>query len=277
MNLVGLDLGKENDPSALSIFTRRDAPAPILDDLPLKPEKHGPPLPPPPFDWDAAVNFDAQREAERRFKQRSPFYVGEAAFDAESAIPELPKPQMERRYLCRTLRKWPLGTSYVIVVNEVRKLCAHQRLQVTLEGRIEPPTLVIDATGLGAPVVDMFLAAKVPARLVAISITSGDSVRQDDEHHWHWYVPKIILVSTLQVLLQSARVDWPSNLKDPKTGEDMKDAMMKELADFRMKAAKSEKKNPQFEADSGSHDDVLMSCCYPLWWGQRGGKTPKVW
>lgn len=284
MNLVGLDLGQTNDPSALSVFTRREFPAPAPAPLPPRPEPYGPERPPPDPSWDVADPGLAARHAAemRRWKELSPVVAGDRRFDAAEDLAQAPKPPpMERRYLGRMLRKWPLGYSYVKVVAEVRTLCAHPMLQVDMAtGAIRPPTLVIDATGLGAPVFDMFRAARVPAVLIGIVITGGDKIRQDPDVKNLFHVPKYVLVNVVQVLLQSARLDFPPKLKDPVTGEDMQAAMMDELKAFRqdqITSAKRGKVHTTYEAEPGSHDDVLMCVSYALWWGERAGRTPKVW
>lgn len=275
MNIVGLDLGQVSDPSALSVFTRRDFPKTPLSVLPAKPEKFGPPKPAPSRDWELP-DLNPQAAAEKRFREMSPFVTGERAFDAE-VVADAPRVETERYYLCRALRKWQLGTSFVRVVQDVRALCGQHRLQVDTDGAIRPPTLVVDATGLGAPVIDMLIAAKVPAILIAITITGGNTIREDEKRKNHFFVPKFVLVNTLQVLLQSGRVDFTPKLRDPVTGEDMETALKKELQDFRVHTTKAAKGGESFEAEEGSKDDLLLSACYACWWGQRGGKTPKVW
>jgi hypothetical protein len=223
-----------------------------------------------------------RRAAElRRYKELSPVLAGDAAFDAPEDLVRLPKPvPMERRYLCRMLRKWALGTSYISVCNDVRKLCAHPMLNVDSAGVIRPPTLVIDATGLGKPIFDIFTSARVGARLIGIVITGGNKVRQDEDHKNLYYVPKIFLVNTIQSLLQSARLDFPPKLRDPVTGEDMQAALIDELKSFRQEQAVSAKRgkvSTSFEAEEGSKDDVLMAASYAAFIGEMGGRVPKVW
>src|SRR5476651_1156240 len=58
---------------------------------------------------------------------------------------------------CRDLKRWPLGTSYPAIVDDVAELVK------------KPPLgnahLVIDGTGVGRPVTDMFAKARLPVRL----------------------------------------------------------------------------------------------------------------
>ena len=61
-------------------------------------------------------------------------------------------------------------------------------------------TLVVDATGVGRPVVDMLYASGLNP--IAVTITGGDSVHLTDGI---WRVPKRDLVGLLQVLLQPSR------------------------------------------------------------------------
>jgi hypothetical protein len=64
-----------------------------------------------------------------------------------------------------------------------------------LDGRCR---LVGDATGVGAPVVDLLKAARLPCSLTPVTITSGDRAHSQGEH---WHVPKRDLLTNLLVLM----------------------------------------------------------------------------
>lgn len=280
MNLIGLDLGKENDPTALCVLNRRIVEAAALPDLPPKPEKAGPPKPKGEPSWDEIRKHDAHQAELARWKDMHPYISGDAAFDAH-LMEGAPKPERtERQYLCRALRRWVLGTSYLKIVQDVRSLCGNPMLQQTVDGVIQRPTLIVDATGLGGPVIDMLASCKLPANLIAVTITGGHVIRVDEERKNFFYVPKYILVRTFEVLLQTGRIDFPPKIKDPVTREDMQKVLMSELSDFRFKKRASDKTgkvSESFEAEEGSHDDVLMAISYGCWFGERGGRTPKMW
>ena len=63
------------------------------------------------------------------------------------------------------LRRWPVGTSYPIIVDDVTELLSKPPLRYG--------HLAIDATGVGRPVVDMFVKAGLAVDLVPVVITAG--------------------------------------------------------------------------------------------------------
>ena len=72
-----------------------------------------------------------------------------------------------RRHGVRHLRRWPLHTPYPQVVAEVTALLRQSPLR--------DAALVVDQTGVGAAVVDLFRAAAI-AELTPVLITSGNAV-----------------------------------------------------------------------------------------------------
>lgn len=160
------------------------------------------------------------------------------------------------QYVCSHLEQFRLGTSYTEIVAQVSALVHDPKVQ-------PKPWLAIDATGVGRAVVDLFLNEPMPARVVPITITAGDTLRRS---RWnrsmatgHW-VPKSDLVSAVQAALQSQRFKVVSNLK-------FADTLRKELIDFRIKVTKSAKET--FSARQGAHDDLVLSIAMPLWLGTR--------
>ena len=73
----------------------------------------------------------------------------------------------------RYLERMPLGTSFTSVVSRVKT--------VTDSLNDEPPAaVVVDATGLGAPVVEMMKLAELRCQVAPVTITSGDQVTVED-------------------------------------------------------------------------------------------------
>jgi hypothetical protein len=157
---------------------------------------------------------------------------------------------------CVYLERYPLGTSYPTIVAAVGRLVRDPRLQ-------PDPRLAIDATGVGRAVVDLFLHERMPAQLVPITITAGDTVRRE---RWNrsrstgYWVPKAELVSAVQAGLQSRRLKVVPTLG-------LADTLRKELADFRSTISRSA--HETFSARDGSHDDLVLSVAMPLWLGHR--------
>jgi hypothetical protein len=69
------------------------------------------------------------------------------------------------RFDVRHIHRWDLGTPYPLIVKDLREWFATPQLANT--------TLVIDATGVGKPVVDMVRDAGLLASIQAFSITAG--------------------------------------------------------------------------------------------------------
>src|SRR5882724_2854861 len=87
-------------------------------------------------------------------------------------VPTDPKPEFHVRHLYR----YKLGTAYPTIVNEVKALTE----TAPLKGNC---TLVIDRTGCGRPVYDMFDAARLSCPLYGVSIHGGESVTREGRHY----------------------------------------------------------------------------------------------
>ncbi len=72
----------------------------------------------------------------------------------------------------RYLERMPLGTAYAHVVNRVSEIMRHPALA-------QQNRLVVDATGVGAPVVEMLRAGKAAFPVTAVTITSGRACAWD--------------------------------------------------------------------------------------------------
>ena len=168
-------------------------------------------------------------------------------------------------YAVRDLRRWPLRTPYTTIVNDVTRLVG-----VDLPGAarrpdqapLRRPALVVDATGVGAAVVDLFRAARnrgqLQANLLAVLITAGHSTTPGE---YAMHVPKKALVSVLQVLLQARRLkvaDLPE-----------RDMLVKELDNFQVKITAAG--NETFESwREQDHDDLVLAVALACWQGERG-------
>ena len=128
------------------------------------------------------------------------------------------------RYYCNVAERFELGTPYTTLVERVAKLFVDQRFA--------GQTLVVDGTGVGRAVVDLFRKAKINCRLMPVTITSGAVLaalgytRIDDFGYWH--VPKKELVSSVQVLLGTGRMKIAPSLK-------YASALIQELKNFSYK------------------------------------------
>ena len=117
----------------------------------------------------------------------------------------------------RHLERLALGTPYVNVVSRVSEIMQHPEL--ARESR-----LVVDATGVGAPMVEMLRAARPAYRVTAVTITAGEHAHGREED---WHVPKKDLMAGLQVLLEDGQLKIHRRLRDA-------EALVRELTDIRL-------------------------------------------
>src|SRR5215813_7038573 len=148
------------------------------------------------------------------------------------------------------LERLPLGTSYPGIVAHVG------RLMTKLPGR---PELVIDYTGVGRPVFDMFVYSGISP--VGVVITSG---AVETHHRMTWSVPKLTLVSRLQALLHEGRLKIQRELNEAET-------LARELQDFRCEFTAAG--HLTFNARSGRHDDLVLALAIAIWRAHGGGMT----
>jgi len=151
------------------------------------------------------------------------------------------------RYDVRHLERFALGTAYPAVVARTTWLL--DRLPTGTK-------LVVDGTGVGRAVVDMF--APLGRRLVPVTITAGDAATLVDR--W-WRVPKRELVGVIQVLLQTGRLKIAAGLAEAP-------ALTGELLGFQVKITASA--TDVYGAwREGQHDDLVLALALPLWYAER--------
>ena len=187
--------------------------------------------------------------------------LGQAQDYTAAALLERRRPQKAQRearrdeYACRWLKRWPLLTPYTDIVAELADLVKRPVLNY--------PMLAVDQTGVGRAVVDVIRAAGLQASLNPVLITGGHQVGTGDDGAWH--VPKKELVSTLQVLLQSRRLQIASRLEYAAT-------LTKELLAFRVKITTAA--NETFEAwRERDHDDLVLAVAMAAWLGEHSGQA----
>lgn len=142
----------------------------------------------------------------------------------------------------RHLHRWQLKTPYPDIVTDVKAMYA--------DGPLSKSTLVIDATGVGVSVVQMFQVARMNARLRPMSITCGSAVTGTT-------VAKKHLVSAVQAPLCSGRLRFAKGLEFTK-------ALTKELEAFRVTVDQTTR-NESFAAWRDSdHDDLVLALALAL-------------
>jgi len=159
----------------------------------------------------------------------------------------LPLPQMERMYHLRHIERPVLRTPYPEIVDRVGALMRSPQLKDNAD-------LVIDATGVGRPVVEMFDRAGIGN--IPITITGGYGVTARDDGGFS--VPKRDLAAALQALFGSDRLKVASGLP-------LADVFLKEMENFKMKI--SQTGATSFEAwREKDHDDIVLSVALGAWY-----------
>lgn len=216
---IGVDLGQKRDPSAIVVAEQTD---------------------PHPR------------------RQRAPGPYSAEVIETPSSSP--------RVFIVRHLERLPLGTAYPAVATRVAQVArgVWQRVQIPQQAadgsiitrdrwwRPPAPYVLVDATGVGRPVVELIEAEltqleELAYRLEAATFTHGDRLtRVDGEQR----VGKAYLVSRLQALLQTER------LKLPRTAE--AEQLARELLEYEIHV--DQNANDTYGAFKvGTHDDLVTA------------------
>jgi hypothetical protein len=160
----------------------------------------------------------------------------------------------EIRLAIRYLERMKLRTSYPAVVDRIRDVAMDPSLG-------ERPTLMVDATGVGAPVVDLLRAAKMDCSLVAFSITGGERTSRDVRGGTR-RVPKRDLVTGLQLIFDQQKLYIANGLAEDETLMD--ETLMKELMAMRVKVWAAGH-DSYGNVHGGSHDDLVLAVAFACW------------
>jgi len=139
-----------------------------------------------------------------------------------------------------------LGTPYPEVVERVRQVLANGRLA-------GGASLAVDATGVGAPVVEMMRRAGLGCEIAAVTITSGE---REALSGGLYHVPKTDLMSGIQVLMERRQLRIAGAMREAM-------ALKRELLSIRAKTQASQGRE---------HDDLAMALALAIWrLGKKGG------
>jgi hypothetical protein len=158
----------------------------------------------------------------------------------------------QARYDVVHLHRWPLNTPYPKVVADVAAM--------TTAPGVKDASVAIDGTGVGRPIVDLFVQANLSASIRPVLITAGNAVKYADDGYVH--VSKILLVGVLRSLSDRKLIRFARGLALAKTTE-------RELANFRTKITLSA--NETFAGDwrEGQHDDLVLATAIAAWVGEN--------
>ena len=173
--------------------------------------------------------------------------IGQARDPTALAVIEAVAEEIQVRHLERL----PLATPYPDVVGHI----------VEMVQKLPGAELVVDATGVGRPVVDQLRKAGLSP--IAVTITAGKAVTFEDGF---WHVPKLVLVRALVVPFESDRLRIANQLT-------YATALRDELQAFTRKVTGAGR--DAYGATAGAHDDLVIAVALAAWWMDMRGGAPR--
>ena len=153
-------------------------------------------------------------------------------------------------YHLRRLERVPLGTRYPAIIRGVQQLMSTPPLS-------EDSHLVVDRTGVGAAILDMFREAGMTAH--AITIHGGDAVTREYLHH---RVPKRDLVGTLLKLYQTRWLEVAQESPFVET-------LTQELVNFQLKINIATGHDTYEAWRESVHDDLVLATAMACWFAEN--------
>jgi hypothetical protein len=153
----------------------------------------------------------------------------------------------------RTLHRYPLQTSYPDVVADViRRLGGSTQRSDAV--------LIVDGTGVGAAVVDMFRYSDLPCDMIKVVIHGGVKVSYDHGVH----VPKRDLVGAVQAVLHTERLQVAKQSA-------MTQAWANEMQGYKLTLTANGHDTYNARSDS-IHDDLVLAVALAVWHRGRANR-----
>ncbi len=152
-----------------------------------------------------------------------------------------------------------MGTSYPVQVVE------RVRTAVVRRGAVAGNcTLVMDATGVGAAVLDLLRGADLGCGIMPVILTAGERERYDGGA---WRVPKRDLITGLRVMLEKGELKLSRRVAGA-------DALARELGSMARRTSSGGRVS--FGAwKVGEHDDLVIATALGCWRARR--KSGGIW
>jgi hypothetical protein len=148
--------------------------------------------------------------------------------------------------LVRFVERLPLGTPYPAVVERMRKIVRALDAQCAL---------TVDATGVGAPVVELLRSAHLGCEVTAVTITGAAA---ESGRGGSWHVPKRDLIAGVQLSLEKGALRIAPKMKEV-------GALLRELLDVRISAGLATGKVKMGAEGRGEHDDLVIALSLACW------------
>jgi hypothetical protein len=156
------------------------------------------------------------------------------------------------------LQRWPLKTSYLRIVEDLAAMINRPKRSAPHIRPLVGCHLIVDATGVGRPVVENIRAAKLPCKLRPVIVTGGHKASLDEGY---WHVPKVELGAVVHTLLAGRRL-----LQDPDLP--MGDILARELSTFTVKPTAAGNLTVESWREK-EHDDLVFAVAFAAWAGER--------
>jgi hypothetical protein len=115
------------------------------------------------------------------------------------------------RFTVEDIHKWPLRVYYMHVVEDTAEIIKDYSRQPFFLGQPDHRmTLIVDASGVGAPVAEMLERLELPCNFNRLIITSGDSASY---YNSSYHVPRRALLAYLRIAIEKDLVKVPEGVK----------------------------------------------------------------
>lgn len=165
-------------------------------------------------------------------------------------------PESRLLFRLRLAHRFPLGLPYLELLRRLPRLLAPPRAAPwpVLPGHPANPckTLAVDASGVGAPLVELIRRLPLDAAILPITITAGNHPAPDP--HGGYLVPRRDLLSRLRILFESGLLRIPRSLP-------LRRDILEELARLS-------------DAPSSKHDDLALALALAAWPAARSIPLP---
>jgi hypothetical protein len=141
----------------------------------------------------------------------------------------------------RGLERMRLGLGYLAVPQWIRSLLRRWN--------IASSTLVVDATGVGAPVVELLRRENLPCTIIPVTITASGVAHTANSE---WHVSRHELLTRLALGLESNRIQIAAGLQESA-------ALREEMLSLR-------------PGRNAHHDDLTLAFALAWWWSERRGR-----
>jgi hypothetical protein len=163
--------------------------------------------------------------------------------------------RVEELFAVRGLHRLPLGMDWRDQADRIRQLM----LGPPLNGQAD---LCLDDSNVGGPIGDDLVAhGQLNPVRVTLSGTATEVVRKG---YRKYTLPKILLVSNLDVRLSSCELQFDDDLSSAEVAKD-------EFANFQRRVTAAS--HFTFEARGSKHDDIVMAVGLALWWAIQKRKN----